>query len=102
MSLATQAHSVVAPTSLSRRIAGALVIAYALITMIPLSIAGFGNVTAAGDAVRVTSIDQHPTTLGHLGTSALIDRIEGRQKGRIHILGHVELAKGDTVAVIRD
>lgn len=36
MSSATQAHSVVAPTPLARRIAGALVIAYALITMIPL------------------------------------------------------------------
>src|SRR5215207_2285560 len=36
MTAATQAHSVVAPTSLSRNIAGAVVIAYALITMIPL------------------------------------------------------------------
>jgi multiple sugar transport system permease protein len=37
MSAATQAHSVVAPTPLSRRIAAALVIAYALITMVPLA-----------------------------------------------------------------
>ena len=36
MTIATQAHSVVAPTPLSRSIAGAIVIAYALITMIPL------------------------------------------------------------------
>jgi multiple sugar transport system permease protein len=36
MSAATQAHSVVAPTPLSRKVAGAIVIAYALITMIPL------------------------------------------------------------------
>ena len=37
MSAATQAHSVVAPTPLSRkRVAAAIVIAYALITMIPL------------------------------------------------------------------
>ena len=36
MSAATQAHSVVAPTPLSKRIAAAIVIAYALITMIPL------------------------------------------------------------------
>ncbi|WP_315837101.1 carbohydrate ABC transporter permease [Bradyrhizobium prioriisuperbiae] len=36
MSGLTQAHSVVAPSNLSRRIAGALVIVYAVITMIPL------------------------------------------------------------------
>src|SRR5260221_11666873 len=36
MSGATQAHSVVAPTAVARRIAGALVVIYALITMIPL------------------------------------------------------------------
>jgi multiple sugar transport system permease protein len=37
MSAATQAHSVVAPTPLAKRVAGAIVIAYALITMIPLA-----------------------------------------------------------------
>ena len=36
MTVATQAHSVVAPTPLSRKIAAAIVIVYALITMIPL------------------------------------------------------------------
>ena len=36
MSGSTQAHSVVAPMPLSRRIAGTLVIVYAVITMIPL------------------------------------------------------------------
>ena len=36
MTVATQAHSVVAPTPLSKSVAGAIVIAYALITMIPL------------------------------------------------------------------
>ncbi|HEX9903493.1 MAG TPA: carbohydrate ABC transporter permease [Propylenella sp.] len=36
MSAATAAHSVVEPTPLSRRVAGAIVIAYALITVIPL------------------------------------------------------------------
>ncbi|MGO4711786.1 carbohydrate ABC transporter permease [Bradyrhizobium sp. 2TAF24] len=36
MSGSTQAHSVVAPSQLSRRIAGTLVIVYAVITMIPL------------------------------------------------------------------
>ncbi len=36
MSAATQAHSVVAPTPLSRRISALLVIVYALVTMIPL------------------------------------------------------------------
>src|SRR5260221_14587704 len=36
MSGATQAHSVVAPTAVARRIAGALVVIYALVTMIPL------------------------------------------------------------------
>ncbi|MBR1217450.1 carbohydrate ABC transporter permease [Bradyrhizobium sp. U87765 SZCCT0131] len=36
MSGSTQAHSVVAPSQLSRRIAGTLVIIYAIITMIPL------------------------------------------------------------------
>ena len=36
MSGLTQAHSVVAPTPLSRRIAGGMVILYALISMIPL------------------------------------------------------------------
>src|ERR1700754_3416442 len=36
MTAATQAHSVVAPTSLSKGIAGTIVIIYALITMIPL------------------------------------------------------------------
>ena len=36
MSANVQAHSVVAPTLLMRRVAGALVIAYALITMVPL------------------------------------------------------------------
>ena len=36
MSAATEAHSVVAPTPLARRVAAAIVIAYALITMIPL------------------------------------------------------------------
>ncbi|MEW6642296.1 MAG: carbohydrate ABC transporter permease [Pseudomonadota bacterium] len=36
MSGSTQAHSVVAPSPLSRRIAGTLVIVYAVITMIPL------------------------------------------------------------------
>src|SRR3954453_22041867 len=36
MSSATQAHSVVAPAAMSRRIAGAIVVAYALVTMIPL------------------------------------------------------------------
>ena len=33
---ATQAHSVVAPTATARRVSAALVIVYALITMIPL------------------------------------------------------------------
>jgi multiple sugar transport system permease protein len=37
MSAATQAHSVVAPTPLSRKVAATIVIAYALITMIPLA-----------------------------------------------------------------
>jgi multiple sugar transport system permease protein len=37
MTAATQAHSVVAPTPLAKRVAGAIVIAYALITMIPLA-----------------------------------------------------------------
>jgi len=37
MTAATQAHSVVAPTPLAKRIAAGLVIAYALITMIPLA-----------------------------------------------------------------
>ena len=37
MSAATQAHSIVAPTPLAKRVAGAIVIAYALITMIPLA-----------------------------------------------------------------
>ncbi|MCX5479257.1 carbohydrate ABC transporter permease [Kaistia geumhonensis] len=36
MSAADQAHSIVAPTSLMRRVAGALVIVYAIVTMIPL------------------------------------------------------------------
>jgi multiple sugar transport system permease protein len=36
MSAATQAHSVVAPTPLAKKVAGTLVIVYALITMIPL------------------------------------------------------------------
>lgn len=36
MSGLTQAHSVVAPSNLSRRVAGALVIVYAIVTMIPL------------------------------------------------------------------
>ncbi len=36
MSAANQAHSVVAPSTATRRIAGALVIVYALVTMIPL------------------------------------------------------------------
>jgi len=36
MSAATQAHSVVAPTPTAKRVAAAIVIAYALITMIPL------------------------------------------------------------------
>ncbi|HZP19701.1 MAG TPA: carbohydrate ABC transporter permease [Bauldia sp.] len=36
MSAATQAHSVVAPTPLARRISAALVIVYALVTMVPL------------------------------------------------------------------
>ena len=36
MSGGTTAHSVVEPTALSRRIAGALVVLYALITMVPL------------------------------------------------------------------
>ena len=36
MSAATEAHSVVAPTQNSRRVAAAIVIAYALITMMPL------------------------------------------------------------------
>ena len=36
MTDATQAHSVVAPTSASRRVAAAIVIVYALVTMIPL------------------------------------------------------------------
>src|SRR5882757_598752 len=36
MSSATQAHSVVARTAMSRRIAGAIVVVYALVTMIPL------------------------------------------------------------------
>jgi multiple sugar transport system permease protein len=37
MSAATQAHSVVAPTPLAKRIAAALVIAYALVSMAPLA-----------------------------------------------------------------
>jgi multiple sugar transport system permease protein len=37
MSAATQAHSVVAPTPLARRVAGTIIIAYALISMIPLA-----------------------------------------------------------------
>ncbi len=37
MNAATQAHSVVAPTPLARRVAATIVIAYALITMIPLA-----------------------------------------------------------------
>ena len=37
MSAATQAHSVVAPSATSKRIAGTIVILYALITMIPLA-----------------------------------------------------------------
>jgi len=36
MSAADQAHSIVAPTSMMRRVAGALVIVYAIVTMIPL------------------------------------------------------------------
>ena len=67
-----------------------------------ISVAGFGNTTVKGDPVRLTSIEQHPLTLGHLAAEALIDRIEGRQKGRVKILSPVELVKGETVAVIRD
>jgi multiple sugar transport system permease protein len=37
MSAATQAHSVVAPTPLAKRVAAALVIAYALVSMAPLA-----------------------------------------------------------------
>ncbi len=37
MSTATQAHSVVAPTPMARRVSGTIVIVYALITMIPLA-----------------------------------------------------------------
>jgi len=36
MSAATQAHSVVAPTATAKRVAGALVVLYALISMLPL------------------------------------------------------------------
>ena len=37
MTAPSQAHSVVQPSSISRRIAGAIVVAYALITMVPLA-----------------------------------------------------------------
>lgn len=66
-----------------------------------ISVTGFGNVAPDRYAYRLTSVEQHPASLGHLAAGALIDRIEGLQKGRIAIQTPVELVKGDTVVAIR-
>jgi DNA-binding LacI/PurR family transcriptional regulator len=49
----------------------------------------------------LTTIQQHPLVLGHTAAEALIDRIEGRLKGRVKITIAVELAPGDSVADLR-
>lgn len=66
-----------------------------------ISIAGFGHVTATDSPVHITSVDEHPVTLGHLAAGALLDRIEGKGGKRILIIAPVELARGDTVASLR-
>jgi DNA-binding LacI/PurR family transcriptional regulator len=67
-----------------------------------ISIAGFGHVTGADSPVHLTSVDEHPYTLGHLATSALLDRVEGRAgKKRTRIIAPVELVRGDTVINLR-
>jgi GntR family transcriptional regulator of arabinose operon len=62
-----------------------------------ISVAGFGNVAPTGFPYKLTSIEQHPLTLGHLAASTLIDRIEGRTKHPARVLAPVELFPGDTV-----
>ena len=51
MTAATQAHSVVAPTPLARRIAAALVIAYAVITMTPLVWIALTSIKSPPDSI---------------------------------------------------
>jgi LacI family purine nucleotide synthesis repressor len=66
-----------------------------------ISIVGFGDLEPGEQTVRLTTIQQHPLVLGHTAAEALIDRIEGRLKGRVKITIAVELAPGDSVADLR-
>lgn len=65
-----------------------------------LSVAGFGHVAPDTYPYRLTSIEQHPATLGNLAAGALIDRIEETHRRVVRILAPVELVKGDTVALL--
>jgi DNA-binding LacI/PurR family transcriptional regulator len=66
-----------------------------------ISVAGFGNVPSHDGLLKITSIEQHPLTLGHLAVATLIERLEGRLKGPVQRICPVELVKGDSVAVVR-
>ena len=48
---ATTAHSVVEPTAGTRRLAGVLVVLYALITMLPLAWIGLTSVKSPPDSI---------------------------------------------------
>lgn len=65
-----------------------------------ISIAGFGNLEAGEQTLRITTIDQHPLVLGHTVAEALINVIEGRTSGRVSITIPVELIRGDSVRQI--
>ena len=66
-----------------------------------IAIGGFGDLEPGEQSVRLTTIQQHPLVLVHTAAEALIDRIEGRLKGRVKITIAVELAPGDSVADLR-
>jgi GntR family transcriptional regulator, arabinose operon transcriptional repressor len=62
-----------------------------------ISVAAFGNAGAGDQSIPITTIDQHPTVLGHTAADTLIDQIEGRLKSPVRIVTDVELVKGETV-----
>lgn len=68
-----------------------------------ISIGAFGNAGAGDQSIPITTIDQHPMTLGHTAADALIDQIEHRSgKGPVNIVTDVELVKGETVMRLPD
>jgi len=66
-----------------------------------ISLAGIGNLEAAEQTMRITTVDQHPLVLGHTAAESLIDLIEGRIKGGVRIIIPVELLHGESISQLK-